>query len=41
MGDRKSGNIFSKQGFQYEGTFKNNKFHGLGTLKTSDGIYSG
>jgi len=34
MGERKIGKLISKSGFSYEGTFKNNKFHGLGTLKT-------
>jgi hypothetical protein len=41
MGERKKGRLVSKRGFEYEGTFKNNKFDGLGTLKTSDGVYSG
>lgn len=33
--------MVSIYGFQYEGTFRSNKFDGLGTLKTQDGVYSG
>ena len=41
MGERKRGKIISIHGFEYDGTFKYNKFDGLGTLKTKDGVYSG
>ena len=39
MGERRYGKMTSNMGFEYEGTFKNGIFDGLGKLTLSDGQF--